>query len=73
MLKLLLLKSESLFIDDTNYNMYKEKHLRYRNVHYLGSFQFIINIVKEPQDNLHLLYMEVHIYRINISATSHLK
>ncbi len=40
-----------------------EKHLEYRNAHCPGVFQFVIQSVEEPKNNLHFLYMGLHLYR----------
>ncbi len=40
-----------------------EKHLQYRNSHCAGTFQFVIKSVEEAKDNLHFLYICLHLYR----------
>ncbi len=40
---------------------YQKKHLEYQNAHCPGAAQFIIQRVKEPKDNLHFLYMSLHL------------
>ncbi len=42
--------------------MQKETHLEYRNAHCPAVFQFIIKSVEESKDNLHFLYIGLHIY-----------